>query len=223
MWTRTLSLQIRVHHKRCTNWYGSPRWQRTLHHRRLRKLALNSGTTRKSAKNASKPQKTPSNRHMTACRNSPDFQVRTARARRKSREFVQSLQHVGERHHQTHVRLPTEEMRDAPRFCSTKRCARRGDGGDVAPLPAQASPVLAYPTWGLLRVGVAHGRLVGTLRSSHAVWTPSCCWFGCACEQAVKTIGLDTQVTCSRLLVLLYDFLCSWLSPSGLAVQMLTW
>ena len=33
------------------------------------KLALNSGTTRRSPKNASEPPKTPSHRHMTASRN----------------------------------------------------------------------------------------------------------------------------------------------------------
>ena len=38
---------------------GSPRWQRTLRHRGLQKLELNSGTTWRSAKNASKPPKTP--------------------------------------------------------------------------------------------------------------------------------------------------------------------
>ena len=37
----------------------SPRWRRTLRHRGLQKLALNSGTTRRSAKNASKPIQPP--------------------------------------------------------------------------------------------------------------------------------------------------------------------
>ena len=37
----------------------SPRWRRTLRHQGLQKLGLNSGTTRRSAKNASKPPKTP--------------------------------------------------------------------------------------------------------------------------------------------------------------------
>ena len=41
----------------------SPRWQRTLRHRGLRKLALNSGTTRRSAKNAEKPRKNLHRRH----------------------------------------------------------------------------------------------------------------------------------------------------------------
>ena len=40
------------------NWQGIPRWRRTLHHRGLRKLALNSGTTRRSAKNGQKGPKT---------------------------------------------------------------------------------------------------------------------------------------------------------------------
>ena len=48
---------------------GSPRWQRTLRDRGLQKLELNSGTTRRSATNASKPPKTPSYRHMTASKN----------------------------------------------------------------------------------------------------------------------------------------------------------
>ena len=48
---------------------GSPQWQRTLRHRGLQKLALNSGTARRSAKNASEPPKTPSHRHMTARKN----------------------------------------------------------------------------------------------------------------------------------------------------------
>ena len=47
---------------------GSPRWQRTLQHRGLQKLALNSGTTRRSVKNASVPPKNPSHSHMTASR-----------------------------------------------------------------------------------------------------------------------------------------------------------
>ena len=36
----------------------NPRWQRTLRHRGLRKLALNSGTTQRSAKNGRKRPKT---------------------------------------------------------------------------------------------------------------------------------------------------------------------
>ena len=39
------------------NGKGSPRWQRTLHHRRLQKLALNSGTTGGARKKASIPPK----------------------------------------------------------------------------------------------------------------------------------------------------------------------
>ena len=48
---------------------GSPRWQRTLHHRGLRKMALNSrrpGRARKMRQNRRKP---PSHLHMTASRN----------------------------------------------------------------------------------------------------------------------------------------------------------
>ena len=44
--------------KLCRN----PRWQRTLRHRGLRKMALNSGRTRRSAKKGQKGRKTPSNR-----------------------------------------------------------------------------------------------------------------------------------------------------------------
>ena len=48
--------------KSCANWQGSPRWRRTLHHRGLQKLALNSGTTRRSTKKWPKRPKKPSNR-----------------------------------------------------------------------------------------------------------------------------------------------------------------
>ena len=50
-------------HHPSSNWHGSPRRRRTLHHRGLQKLALNSGITRRSAKNASGPPKNPSHRH----------------------------------------------------------------------------------------------------------------------------------------------------------------
>ena len=45
----------------------SPRWQRTLRHRGLRKLALNSGTTWRSAKNDLQSRKTPHRRHNRHC------------------------------------------------------------------------------------------------------------------------------------------------------------
>ena len=61
---------------------GSPRWQRTLRHRGVEKLALNSSTTRRSAKNASEPPKTPSHRHMTASKN--NVQIFKCELRRKS-------------------------------------------------------------------------------------------------------------------------------------------
>ena len=48
----------------------SPRWQRTLRHRGLRKMALNSGRTRRSAKKGQKGRKTQSNR--LAAINTPD-------------------------------------------------------------------------------------------------------------------------------------------------------
>ena len=75
-------------HKRYTNWHGSPRWQRNSSPSRApKKLALNSGRTRWSAKKWPKrPNKTPSNRlaaintaiklMMKYC---PDFQCEPAR------------------------------------------------------------------------------------------------------------------------------------------------
>ena len=43
---------------RYSNWQGSPRWQRTLRHRGLQKLALNSGTTGGARKMRQSRQKT---------------------------------------------------------------------------------------------------------------------------------------------------------------------
>ena len=50
------------------------------------KLALNSGTTRRSAKNASEPPKTPSHRHMTASEN--NVQIFKCELRRESESTV---------------------------------------------------------------------------------------------------------------------------------------
>ena len=48
-------------HKHCTNWHGSPRWQRTLRHRGFRKTGAQLQTTRRSAKKWPKSRKKPSN------------------------------------------------------------------------------------------------------------------------------------------------------------------
>ena len=48
---------------------GSPRWRRTLHHRGLQKMALNSSRPGGARKMRKSRRKTPSHRHMTASRN----------------------------------------------------------------------------------------------------------------------------------------------------------
>ena len=61
---------------------GSPRQRRTLRHRGLQKLALKSGTTRRSAKTAENPRKNPSTAHRHKHRHKHPAPHQQARHRR---------------------------------------------------------------------------------------------------------------------------------------------